>query len=111
ARVRGRWVISWTGLPTFLAALALKVLLLHFFPGLEGLAETRVFGLDLVGWMGFLALWAIQMLIVAKGMEAGRHFQGWAGPAIWVVMIALAVWMLSQANWNISWTQGGGDAN
>ena len=51
------------------------------------------------------------MVIVAKGMEAVRHFQGWAGPAIWVVMIALAIWMLSQANWNISWTQGGGDAN
>jgi len=50
-------------------------------------------------------------VIVAKGMEAVRHFQGWAGPAIWVVMIALAIWMLSQANWNISWTQGGGDAN
>jgi nucleobase:cation symporter-1, NCS1 family len=28
-----------------------------------------------------------------------------------VVMIALAVWMLSEADWNISWTQGGGDAN
>ena len=70
-----------------------------------------MFGLDLLGWIAFLILWAIQMVIVAKGMEAVRHFQGWAGPAIWVVMIALAIWMLSQANWNISWTQGGGDAN
>jgi nucleobase:cation symporter-1, NCS1 family len=103
--------IRWYGIQTFLASIALKVLLLHFFPGLEGLAETRVFGLDLLGWTAFLMLWAIQMVIVAKGMEAVRHFQGWAGPSIWVVMIALAVWMLSEANWNISWTQGGGDAN
>ena len=44
----------------------------------------------MVGWIAFLILWAIQMVIVAKGMEAVRHFQGWAGPAIWVVMIALA---------------------
>jgi nucleobase:cation symporter-1, NCS1 family len=111
ALVRGAVAIAWYGIQTFLASIALKVLLLHFFPGLQGMAETRVLGLDLVGWMGFLILWAIQMLIVAKGMEAVRHFQGWAGPAIWLVMIALAVWMLSQANWNISWTQGGGDAN
>jgi len=111
ALVRGAVAIAWYGIQTFLASIALKVLLLHFFPGLQGLAETRVFGLDLLGWIAFLILWAIQMVIVAKGMEAVRHFQGWAGPAIWVVMIALAVWMLSQANWNISWTQGGGDAN
>jgi NCS1 family nucleobase:cation symporter-1 len=111
ALVRGAVAIAWYGIQTFLASIALKVLLLHFFPGLQGLAETRLFGLDLLGWMAFLILWAIQMVIVAKGMEAVRHFQGWAGPAIWVVMIALAVWMLSQANWNISWTQGGGDAN
>ncbi len=111
ALVRGAVAIAWYGIQTFLASIALKVLLLHFFPGLQGMAEIRVLGLDLVGWTGFLILWAIQMVIVAKGMEAVRHFQGWAGPAIWVVMIALAVWMLSQANWNISWTQGGGDAN
>jgi NCS1 family nucleobase:cation symporter-1 len=109
--VRGAVAIAWYGIQTFLASIALKVLLLHFFPGLQGLAETRLFGLDLLGWIAFLILWGIQMVIVAKGMEAVRHFQGWAGPAIWVVMIALAIWMLSQANWNISWTQGGGDAN
>jgi nucleobase:cation symporter-1, NCS1 family len=109
--VRGAVAIAWYGIQTFLASIALKVLLLHFFPGLDGLAETRVFGLDLLGWIAFLMLWAIQMVIVAKGMEAVRHFQGWAGPSIWVVMIALAVWMLSEADWNISWTQGGGDAN
>jgi NCS1 family nucleobase:cation symporter-1 len=111
ALVRGAVAIAWYGIQTFLASIALKVLLLHFFPSLEGLAETRVLGLDVVGWIAFLILWAIQMVIVAKGMEAVRHFQGWAGPAIWVVMIALAVWMLSQADWNISWTRGGGDAN
>lgn len=111
ALVRGAVAIAWYGIQTFLASIALKVLLLHFIPGLEGLAETRILGLDVLGWMAFLILWSIQMVIVAKGMEAVRHFQGWAGPAIWVVMIALAVWMLSQANWNISWARGGGDAN
>jgi NCS1 family nucleobase:cation symporter-1 len=97
ALVRGAVAIAWYGIQTFLASIALKVLLLHFFPGLEGLAQTRVFGLDVLGWIAFLMLWAIQMVIVAKGMEAVRHFQGWAGPSIWVVMIALAVWMLSQS--------------
>ena len=37
-------------------------------------------------------------------MEAVRHFQGAAGPIIWVIMIGLGVWMLSQAGWDFRWT-------
>jgi len=36
-----------------------------------------------------------------------RHFQGLAGPIIWVVMIFLAIYMLNKAGWSISWTTGG----
>ena len=108
ALTRGAVAIAWYGIQTFLASIALKVLLLRFIPDLAPLAETSFLGMDLLGWMAFLLLWAVQMAIVAKGMEAVRHFQGWAGPAIWFVMIALAVWMLWQADWHISWTRGGG---
>jgi NCS1 family nucleobase:cation symporter-1 len=109
ALVRGIVAIAWYGIQTFLASLALKVLLVKFFPPLEALTGTSIIGLDLLGWISFLLLWAIQMLIVRRGMEAVRHFQGFAGPLIWAVMIVLAVWMLWQANWKISWTAGGAD--
>jgi len=101
--------IAWYGVQTFLASVALKVLLVRFIPGMESLTEIRFLGLDLLGWIAFLLLWGIQLLIVRKGMEAVRHFQGLAGPAIWVVMLALAGWMLWQADFSISWTTGGGD--
>jgi NCS1 family nucleobase:cation symporter-1 len=109
ALTRGAVAIAWYGIQTFLASIALKVLLLRFVPGMEPLADRTFLGMDLLGWMAFLILWAIQMAIVVRGMEAVRHLQGWAGPAIWVVMIALAVWMLWQAGWHISWTRGGVD--
>ena len=109
ALVRGIVAIAWYGIQTFLASLALKVLLVKFFPGMDSLTQTRILGLDLLGWIAFLLLWGIQMYIVRKGMEAVRHFQGLAGRLIWGVMIVLAIWMLSQANWHISWTTGGGD--
>lgn len=108
ALVRGTVAIAWYGIQTFLASIALKVLLLRFLPGTEQLAEQSFLGMDLLGWLAFLLLWAVQMAVVAKGMEAVRHFQGWAGPGIWAVMIVLAVWMLHQAGWSISWTEGGG---
>jgi NCS1 family nucleobase:cation symporter-1 len=109
ALVRGIVAIAWYGIQTFLASLALKVLLVRFFPGMESLTHTRFLGMDLLGWVAFLLLWAIQMYIVRKGMEAVRHFQGLAGPLIWAVMIVLAVWMLWRAGWDISWTTGGGN--
>jgi NCS1 family nucleobase:cation symporter-1 len=108
ALVRGIVAIAWYGIQTYLASIALKLLILRFLPGMMGLTETSVLGLDLVGWIAFLLLSAIQLAVVWRGMEAVRHFQGMAGPIIWGVMIALAVWMLSQANWDISWTTGGG---
>ena len=109
ALVRGIVAIAWYGIQTFLASIALKVLLVRFIPGMESLTQTSFLGLDLLGWIAFLLLWGIQLYIVRRGMEAVRHFQGAAGPLIWVVMIILAVWMLWQAGWQISWTRGGGD--
>jgi NCS1 family nucleobase:cation symporter-1 len=109
ALVRGIVAIAWYGIQTFLASLALKVLLVRFFPGLDALTDVRILGLDVLGWIAFLILWAIQLVIVRRGMEAVRHFQGLAGPSIWAVMIVLALWMLWQADWSISWTQGGGE--
>jgi NCS1 family nucleobase:cation symporter-1 len=109
AVVRGIVAIGWYGIQTFLASVALKVMLLRFVPGLESWTQTHFLGMDLLGWTSFLILWAIQMVIVAQGMNAVRHLSGWAGPAIWLVMIALAVWMLWQAGWSVSWTTGGGD--
>lgn len=109
ALVRGVVAIAWYGIQTYLAALALKVLLLRFIPGLESLADTTFLGLDLVGWIAFVILWVVQLAIFSRGMETVRHFQGWAGPILWLAMIVLAVWMLWQADWTIAWFEGGGE--
>jgi nucleobase:cation symporter-1, NCS1 family len=107
ALVRGIVAIAWYGIQTFLASVALVVLFLELFPGLQPWSERTFLGLSWLGWIAFILLWAIQMWIVRKGMEAVRHFQGAAGPVIWIVMIIIAVVMLSQTGWHISWTTGG----
>lgn len=108
ALVRGIVAIGWYGIQTFLASLALKVIVLRLLPGTMGLTGGSFLGLDYLGWLCFLFLSALQLAVVWRGMEAVRHFQGLAGPIIWVIMIIMAVWMLSLANWDISWTTGGG---
>jgi NCS1 family nucleobase:cation symporter-1 len=42
-------------------------------------------------------MWVLQLLVIRRGMETVRRFQDWAGPAIWVVMFVLAVWIVVKA--------------
>ncbi|MDR3360350.1 MAG: cytosine permease, partial [Bifidobacteriaceae bacterium] len=107
AITRGIVAIAWYGIQTYLASISLKLLIIRFIPATAAWASTNILGLDAVGWLAFLALSAVQLAIVWRGMEAVRHFQGAAGPIIWVVMLCLALWMLHQADWDISWTTGG----
>ncbi|TIW64198.1 MAG: nitrate reductase, partial [Mesorhizobium sp.] len=41
----------------------------------------------------FVIIWALQLLIIQKGMETVRRFQDWAGPAVWVMMLLLAIYL------------------
>lgn len=103
ALVRGIVAIAWYGIQTYLASIALQLIISRFIPGFYEWGGSFL-GLRLSGWISFLLLSVIQLIIVWRGMEAVRHFQGWAGPIIWVVMIGLGVWMLAQANWHFAWT-------
>jgi NCS1 family nucleobase:cation symporter-1 len=104
ALVRAVIAIFWYGIQTYLASVAITLLVLAIDPGLKPLTEHGFLGLHALGWICFVALWAVQALILTRGMESVRKFQDWCGPAIWVVMIALAVWILAAGHWNISLT-------
>ncbi|UOZ05900.1 NCS1 family nucleobase:cation symporter-1 [Amycolatopsis sp. WQ 127309] len=104
ALIRAIIAIFWYGIQTYLASVAITLLVLAIDPGLKPLTEHGFLGLHALGWICFVALWAAQALILTRGMESIRKFQDWCGPAIWVVMIALAVWILAAAHWNISFT-------
>ena len=47
-------------------------------------------------------MWAVQLLLLRNGMETIRRFQDWAGPAVWVAMFGLTVYILAKAHWSIS---------
>jgi NCS1 family nucleobase:cation symporter-1 len=104
ALIRAVIAIFWYGIQTYLASVAITVLVLAIDPGLKPLTEHGFLGLHALGWICFILLWALQALILTRGMEAVRKFQDWCGPAIWVVMIALAVWIVVAAHGNLSLT-------
>ncbi|MDA3627060.1 NCS1 family nucleobase:cation symporter-1 [Saccharopolyspora sp. WRP15-2] len=101
ALIRAVIAIAWYGIQTYLASLAVVVLLLRIDPGLSAWQDRSFLGLSLLGWACFLLLWVLQLFVVTRGMEAVRRFQDWAGPLIWVVMLGMAVWLFAQAGWNL----------
>lgn len=104
ALIRAVIAIFWYGIQTYLASVAIVVLLLAVDPKLAPLTEHGFLGLNALGWICFLVLWGMQALVISRGMETVRKFQDFCGPAIWVVMIAMAVWILTKAHWHISLT-------
>jgi len=104
ALVRAVVAIGWYGIQTYLASVAIAVLLLRLDPSLGALQHSQFLGLDTLSWICFLALWLIQLIVLAAGMDIVRLFQDWAGPIIWVLMLVMAGWLLVQAHGHISFT-------
>ncbi|RFD18542.1 NCS1 family nucleobase:cation symporter-1 [Komagataeibacter melaceti] len=105
ALVRGVIAIGWYGIQTWLASNAVVILLLRQWPALAPWADTAqhgAMGLSTLGWGAFLLLWLVQGAVFWRGMETIRHFIDWAGPVIYLVMIALDGWLLWRAGGHIS---------
>jgi nucleobase:cation symporter-1, NCS1 family len=110
AIIRGLIAVAWYGIQTYLASSAFLVLALRFFPGLAPFADLSRYGfvgLSALGWAAFMILWVLQAIVFWRGMEAIRQFIDWAGPAVYIVMIALAVYLVAKAGiGNIGLTLG-----
>jgi len=107
--IRGVIATAWYGVQTYLAAQSLTMVALTVVPGSAALLEPSFLGLDALGWISYGVLWVAQAALFWRGMEAVRRFIDVAGPAVYVVMIALAVHLVSTAGWeNVSLTLSAG---
>src|SRR3712207_9357461 len=52
----------------------------------------------------YTTLFRSQLLVLRRGMETVRRFVDWAGPAIYVAMFALAIWIIIEARGHIGLT-------
>ncbi len=103
AVIRGLIAVVWYGIQTFLASSSFIILLLYFFPSMESLADSSFVGLSYLGWVGFISMWILQGIVFMFGMDMIRKVIDWSGPAIYIAMFALCVYMIDAAGWeNIS---------
>lgn len=49
-------------------------------------------------WISFLLFWALNILIVYRGMDVLRKVENWAAPYVLVMTLALVVWAVTKAH-------------
>ncbi|WP_405056808.1 NCS1 family nucleobase:cation symporter-1 [Kribbella sp. NBC_01505] len=104
AIIRGLIAVAWYGVQTFLAAAALNIVFLKLWPGLAPWADAGqhgFLGLSVLGYVGFAILWVAQAALFWRGMDSIRRFIDLAGPAVYVTMLALCVYLLFKADFAI----------
>ncbi|CAI8834725.1 NCS1 family nucleobase:cation symporter-1 [Pseudomonas serboccidentalis] len=104
ALIRAVIAIAWFGIQTYLASVVFRVLLTAIHPGFAEYDHNSILGLSSLGWVCFVAIWFVQLAILAYGMEMVRRYEAFAGPVILLTVAALAVWMYTQANATIAWS-------
>ena len=97
AIIRGCIAIAWYGVQTYLAATSLMIIFLKFFPSWSAGLRPTFLGLSPLGYICYAILWVAQAAVFWRGMEAIRRFIDWAGPAVYVVMIVLCVYLVAKA--------------
>ncbi len=103
AMIRGCIAVAWYGIQTYLASHALIVLVLKLQPGWSEWADKDIhgfLGLSVLGYIAFGVMWVVQALVFWRGMDAIRKFIDFCGPAVYVVMAILAVYLVSEAGWS-----------
>ncbi|MFK3799077.1 NCS1 family nucleobase:cation symporter-1 [Pseudomonas sp. NPDC088444] len=104
ALIRAVIAIAWFGIQTYLASVVLRVLLTALEPALDNYDHDSWLGLSTLGWLCFVAIWLVQFMILAYGMEMVRRYEAFAGPVILGTVASLAAWMFIQSHGQIAWS-------
>ena len=97
AIIRAIVACFWYGAQTAAASGAIVALLVRTPSILEFHTNSHMLGHSTLEVICFVVVWALQLLIIQRGMETVRKFQDWAGPAVWIMMLLLAGYLLVKA--------------
>jgi len=93
ALIRAVVACFWYGAQTAAASGAVVALLTRNDSFLQFHQSSHMLGHSTLEVICFIVIWALQLLIIQNGMETVRRFQDFSGPAVWVMMLVLAIWL------------------
>ncbi len=91
ALVRAIVACFWYGAQTAAASGAIVALLTRNDAIMDFQKTSHFLGHSTLEVICFIVVWALQLLVIQRGMETVRRFQDWAGPAVWIMMLILAI--------------------
>jgi NCS1 family nucleobase:cation symporter-1 len=97
ALVRAVVACFWYGAQTAAASGAIVALLIRNETILNFHQNSHMLGHSTLEVICYLIVWALQLMIIQRGMETVRKFQDWAGPTVWIMMLILAIYLVIKA--------------
>ncbi len=90
AILRALVACGWFGIQTWIGGVAMDRLLVASFPAWANFSQHTM--------VCFYLFWILNIVIIWKGMDAVRWFEGWAAPAVLVVTLMLLFYMVNRAD-------------
>src|ERR1043165_2078883 len=97
ALMRALVACGWFGINAWIGGAALQKFLVSLVPGWQGLLGP-VHGSPGTQWSALPLFWALNILIICRGMELVRRVERWAAPFVLVMTGVLLVWVIGRAN-------------
>ena len=98
ALLRAIVACGWFGIQTYIGGEAVKIFFQALWPGFATLGgDFSLVGLSLPSALCFFLFWALNILIIYRGMNAVRVFENWAAPIVLVMAFLLLLWAVLKA--------------
>ena len=99
AMLRAIVACGWFGIQTWIGGTAIDVLLGYMFPAWTTTFSGVILDVTLHTWIAFFMFWAIQVVIILRGVEGIKYLETWSAPLLLFGGLAVLVWA--------SWRAGG----
>src|SRR5712672_1268955 len=97
ALMRAIVACGWFGIQAWIGGEALHTFFTSIFHGWPALFGTFA-GHATTEWISFLLFWALNILIIYRGMDLLRRFENWAAPFVLVMTALLLGWAVWRAH-------------
>lgn len=97
ALMRAIVACGWFGIQAWIGGQALQTFFAAFIPGWATMLGGPIGGHTPTEWLSFVIFWAMNILIIYRGMDLLRMVENWAAPYVLVMTALLLGWILYQA--------------
>ena len=97
ALLRALVACGWFGIQSWIGGQAVHTFIRVLLPSWPGMLGS-IGGHATTEWISFLLFWALNILIVYRGMNLLKHVENWAAPFVLVMTAALVWWAISRAH-------------